>query len=167
MRMNKKKLYATTLIIFSVLCLICLLNYSKTKTIGEIYSSSLTESISNLNVTVFFDWGAKEFTVDNNENIARIITIIENLKVRPILHTSSNLDSIYYNNYLIKINSNDESLNTIVMIRILDDCNIRVNNASYRLVDSDELKQIFINTILSQENTEINKYYYDLVNEIK
>lgn len=167
MRMNKKKLQIIILIVFSVFCLIYLLNHSKTRTIGEIYSSSLSGSISNLNVTVFFDWGAKEFIVDNNENITKIIKIIENLKVRPILHISSNRDSIYYNNYLIKISSKDESKNTPVMIRISDDSNITVNNDSYRLVDSDELKQVFIYTILSQENTETNKYYFDLVNEIK
>jgi hypothetical protein len=161
--MNRKIVLAITIVFIGVLCLIYMLNFSKTKLISELYSSNELENITDLNVTVFFDWGAKEFYVDNNENI---IKIIENMKVKPILQASANLDSEFYNNYLIKINTKNDITNAIVIIRILDDSNIAINNDTYRIVDSNDLKHIFTYTILSQENTEINKYYYDLVNEI-
>ena len=164
--MNQISLRKVILTLVGLSCVIgflFFLSYSRSKTIGDIHAF---EDISTLEVTIFFDWGTKAFSVDNGEHLSQIIKTIKDIHVTPITHADENLDSTYFNNYAILINTKTSNSDNAILIRILDDTNMMINNQAYRITEDEALDQIFIQTILSQEQTESNQYYFELLDEL-
>jgi len=155
----KKNIIISTIVL---LLLIIILSNFKPIQVSELIVPYTNEGLpKKISSSIYFSYASeKELEVTGEKSIKKIVTLVENMKVRKKITLSDTytpkLKSTYHLSFY---GPNDE----IQSIYILNNKCIIINHKTYKIVGTPNLSSIYDIIILDQPEGSLDEFYYDLI----